>query len=98
MKTLKNEKFSFKDMPLLDEKGKELNTLETIKLTLENSVYDNAGSVLKAMGILGKLPKEGEEITLEDADYDFVKRWVKEFKPLLSRGVMFAAFLQQFED
>lgn len=99
MKVIKNvSPLTYKDIPLTDENKKPLDTSSLIKTVLENSSYGSAGEIMKAVKLVDKVaPDEEGNITLDDADYDFVKKWVDVYQPLLSKGLLFAPFFAQFE-
>ena len=99
MKTITNiSPLTYKDMPLTDEKQEQLNTVSLIKTVLENSSYTSAGEIMKAVKLVDKIiPDEAGNINLDDADYDFVKKWVEAYQPLLGKGLIFSSFFAQFE-
>ncbi len=99
MKVIHNiSPLTYKDLPLTDEKQAELSTVSLIKTVLENSAYSSAGEIMKAVKVVDKItPDEEGNITLDDADFDFIKGWVDQYKPLLEKGLIFASFFAQFE-
>ena len=97
MKTLLNNKIFFKDKPVTDENGHEFDVLSLIKIVLENSAYDTTGSLMQANKIYGKLAEKDGTIDLEDADYEFIKKWTAVYVPLLQKGLIFTAFYEALE-
>lgn len=99
MKIIENKPIVFKGIILTDvdsNKG-NLTTLSLFKVVLENSSYDSAGSLMKAIKVESNLKDEDGKINLDDADFDFLKKWSLQYQPLLHKGLMFAEFFKQLE-
>lgn len=99
MKVIHNiSPLTFKDIPLTDDAQKHLSTESLIKTVLENASYGSVGDIAKAVKVVDKIVSdESGDIHLEDADYDFVKKWVESYPPFLAKGLVFSKFLAQFE-
>ena len=95
MKIIENKELQYKGKPILDETGKPLTYLFLFTNILEGSVYQNSMEIIKATTILGKLKEEDGKLNIEDADYEFIKRFANVYQPLVSKGLMFAEFYQQ---
>ena len=94
MKTIENIECNFKGQPLLDETAKPLTTKGIIRAILENSAYQNSADIIKAARILSKVEADSI-ISLDDADYEFVKQWASIYPPLVNKGLMFLDFFNQ---
>ena len=97
MKIIQNKSVVFKGVQLNDENKNPLDTLKLFKIVLENSSYDAAGSIMKAIKIEANLKAEDGNITLDDVDYEFLKKWSLAYAPLHQKGLMFADFYKQLE-
>lgn len=95
MKIIENKKITFKGVQLTDDKKNVIDTLNLFRTILENSQYDSAGSLMRAIKVEAALKEEEGNISLEDVDFEFVKKWSLEYKPLLQKGLIFAEFYTQ---
>jgi len=96
MKILDNKAITFKGKPVIaGEDNSPLDTFALIQSVLENSAYQNSSEIIKASLILGKLKIEDGKLSIEDADYEFIKRFANVYQPLVSKGLLFAEFYQQ---
>jgi hypothetical protein len=95
MKTLQNKEYSYKGKPLLEDTGKAITTFFLLTSILEGSVYQNSTEIIKATLILAKLKVEDGKINIEDADYEFIKKFANVYQPIVSKGLMFAEFYQE---
>lgn len=97
MKTIENKELVFKSIPLTDEKKSPLTTLALFRTILENSAYDSAGSLMKAIKVEANLKDEDGSIILDDSDFEFIKKWALVYTPLIQKGLVFAEFYKQLE-
>lgn len=99
MKVIQNiASMSYKGIALTDENKEPLSTVSLVKTALENSSYSSAGDIAKAVKVVGKIvADESGDIHFEDADYEFVKKWIETYPPYLAKGLVFSEFLAQFE-
>jgi len=101
MKTLKNITLELNGKPLLEAETKEeLNTIKLVEAVLNGCKYKNRGDQRNADKIylkLEALETKTEEIELEDAEFELVKRYSLDYEPYL-QGRSCAPFLALFDD
>lgn len=97
MRTLEHITLTTTDgKPIVDAAtGKELNTASLITICLGQSKYASVADQWKAYEITKKI-EEGEDVELEDADYQLVKKMVEAFEPYRN-GFTFMPFLELFK-
>lgn len=100
MKTLQNITLEQNGKPILEAETKEeLNTIKLIKAVLNGCKYKNREDQRNADKIYIKLEAldKAENIELEDAEFELVKRYSLDYEPYL-RGRSCAPFLALFDD
>jgi len=96
MKTLSNITLTNQDKPIIDQaSGLPLNTTNLITICLGLSKYTSMAEQWQAYDITKKLTS-GEDVELEDAEYELVKRKVEAFDPYRN-GFTFMPFLELFK-
>jgi hypothetical protein len=97
MQTLNNIIIAGKEgKPIIDQaSGLPLNTANLIIICLGQSKYTSMTEQWQAYDITKKLTS-GEEVKLEDAEYELVKRKVEAFDPYRN-GFTFMPFLELFK-
>lgn len=76
--------------------GRELNTISLILAALNNVKYRTREDQRKADRIYEKIEKFEGNVELEDAEFELVYSYVKDFEPYLS-GRTFTPFLDELD-
>lgn len=83
---------------MINEDATELDTINVLRIILENSLYATSKDIIKASKILNNLKVVDDKINLEDEDFKFIKLWAETYAPLTNKGLLFVDFFKQLEE